>query len=169
MGVKRAMCNEEQPQRDPQNAADSPFESLLEGLAQSPLYGPLLAPAIRKRQFERRELQRKEAIAQAEFERKSEELRAGKKMAGREGGKPLHKRQDLSVYLDRAELTDKQRECLSLKLEYRWSTAGIARYLSIDRKTVDEHIEAGKKKLDVGRIREKIRKNRAKVQPDQFG
>jgi len=168
------MTNEAQPQqqplRDPQNAVDSPFESLLEGLAQSLLFGPMLAPAIRKRQFERRELQRKEAIAQAEFERKLAEFRTGKKIAEplSEVEKLPRRRNDLSEWLDRAALTDRQRECLSLKFEYELSQTRIARYLGIDRKTVDEHIEAGKKKLDVGRIREKNRKNRAKVQPDQF-
>ncbi len=70
------------------------FEALFEGLEHSPLYGPLVAPAIRKRQFERRDLQRKEEIVQAEHERKLAEIRAGtptpEPQSCGESSRPLH-------------------------------------------------------------------------------
>lgn len=67
------------------------------------------------------------------------------------------KTSDLSEYFDQAKLTDKQREAISLKFEYDLPVAEIARRLGIGRKTVDEHIEAAKKKIDVARHRQKKR------------
>jgi len=166
------MSKEEQPRGDRQNAVDSPIELLFETLALSPLYGPLLAPAIRKRQFERSELQRREEIAQGEFERKVAEIRAGKEAAEpklrQKYEKPLRKSVDLSTYLDAAGLTNRQRECLSLKYEYGCTEAGIARLLGKNRKTIDEHIVAGERKLNTDRIQGIARKKRSKVKPDEF-
>jgi len=166
------MSKEEQSRSGWQNTVDSPLELLLEALAQSTLYAPLLASAVRKRQFERRELQRKEDIAQAEFERQLAEIRSGKKVAGSLSSpkfeKPLHKLTDLSRYFDLPELTELQRKCLSLRFEYGWTQSQIARYLDKDRKTVDEHIQAGAKKLNADRFNEIARKRKAKGQPNEF-
>jgi DNA-directed RNA polymerase specialized sigma24 family protein len=61
------------------------------------------------------------------------------------------KRRDLSRYLDSARLTERQRDCISLKLEYGLTTTAIAQHLGISRKTVDEHIEAAKRNIDAAR------------------
>ena len=72
------------------------------------------------------------------------------------------KKNDLSRYLDEARLTDRQRECISLKLEYGLGVTAIAERLGISRKTVDEHIEAAERNLSVARDREKNSANRAR-------
>src|ERR1017187_10562322 len=62
------------------------------------------------------------------------------------------KKHDLSQYLDPVDaLTDRQRECLSLRFEYGLRPAQIARRLGIHHTTVYEHIAAGKKILDNAR------------------
>jgi len=80
------------------------------------------------------------------------------------------KRRDLSVYLDPARLTERQRDCISLKLEYGLTTTAIAQHLGISRKTVDEHIEAAKRNIDVARQQdqEKAKKARLNRRDDSF-
>jgi DNA-binding CsgD family transcriptional regulator len=73
------------------------------------------------------------------------------------------KKTDLSRYLDGSKLTDKQRECVSLQLEYGMPVAAIARRLGITRKTVDEHIAAANKKFNGMQASEKRSKEKAKT------
>lgn len=61
------------------------------------------------------------------------------------------KKTDLSEYLDGACLTDIQREVISLRLEYALPVAAIARRLGRDRKTIQEHLAAAKKRIDHAR------------------
>jgi len=72
------------------------------------------------------------------------------------------KKQDLSSYLDRANLTDKQRDCFSLKFEYELTTTEIASRLGCSRANVDEHIAAAGRKLKFADEKEKAVKNKAK-------
>jgi len=58
------------------------------------------------------------------------------------------KKTNMSEYFDSAALTDRQRDCLSMKWEYELSVTETARRLDITRKTVDEHIAAGKMRMD---------------------
>jgi DNA-binding CsgD family transcriptional regulator len=73
------------------------------------------------------------------------------------------KKADYSSHFDAANLTDKQREAVSLCLEYGMSVPEIARRLGKNRKTVDEHLTAARKKIDYARAGEKRAKQRAKV------
>ena len=72
----------------------------------------------------------------------------------------LPAKNDLSEWLDAANLTERQREVISLKFEYELGVSEIARRLGISRKTVDEHLEAAKKKVDCSRHRPKKNTNR---------
>ena len=75
------------------------------------------------------------------------------------------KQTDLSRYMDQAQLTDRQRECLSLKLEYGLPVTAIAERLHIHRKTVDEHIDAANKRIELAKIRAKSRDSRNRFKP----
>jgi len=76
------------------------------------------------------------------------------------------KKHDLSQHLDRVDaLTDRQRECLSLRLEYGLGPAEIARRLGIHHTTVYEHIAAGKKILDNARSNSRPGKSRPSRYP----
>lgn len=77
------------------------------------------------------------------------------------------KKRELSHYLDGAGLTARQRECISLRLEYGLAVAQIARRLGICRKTVDEHIVAAHKNLNQQQSKEKNDRNFAKIKPGQ--
>jgi DNA-binding CsgD family transcriptional regulator len=72
------------------------------------------------------------------------------------------KKQDFSGWFDAAQLTERQRDCVSLKLEYGWPVVRIAHSLGIVRKTVDEHIAAAKKKINIAGLNDKRAKDRAK-------
>ena len=54
---------------------------------------------------------------------------------------------DMSGYLAQADLTDRQRQCFSLRKEYDLSLEEVAGRLRIDRKTAYEHIHDAEKKL----------------------
>jgi len=58
------------------------------------------------------------------------------------------KTMDMSQYFDSANLTKRQRDCLSMKYEYALSAAEIARRLDLHRTTVEEHIAAGMKAME---------------------
>src|SRR5271157_93694 len=79
-----------------------------------------------------------------------------------------HKQQDLSRYLDSAKLTPRQRECVSLLWEYGLGKTAIAQHLGIDRKTLDEHISAAERKLELLKAKERADKNLGKVKPGSF-
>ncbi len=93
-------------------------------------------------------------------------------MAGGQGGqtnKPEHwlkgveglvGKSDLSQYVH--NLTEKQQLAFSLKYEYGLGLAEIASRMGLDRKTVYEHIEAAKRKIDQARSNEKSKGHRAK-------
>jgi len=72
------------------------------------------------------------------------------------------KKQDLSEYIDAARLTELQLTCFSLRFERGLSIADIARLLGRDRKTIQEHIESAKKRIDVTRMKERFKKRSAR-------
>ena len=57
------------------------------------------------------------------------------------------KKTDMSRYFDVAKLTERQREVGSLHWEYALPVAEIARRLELDRKTVQEHLDAVERKV----------------------
>jgi hypothetical protein len=62
---------------------------------------------------------------------------------------PLPEKQgDFSEYFDKADLGDRQRECMSLKYEYQMTKYAIAKHLGLNRKTVDESIASAEKRLE---------------------
>jgi DNA-binding CsgD family transcriptional regulator len=77
------------------------------------------------------------------------------------------KKVDLSEYLDQADLTDRQRECISLKFEYGLTVTEIAERLGLTRKTVDEHIEAANRKLRLTKIKDKVRGQKNRFNPEE--
>jgi DNA-binding CsgD family transcriptional regulator len=61
------------------------------------------------------------------------------------------KQHDLSGYTAMAGLTDRQRECFSLKFEHELTVMEIARRLDIDHSTVNQHIRMATIKLENAR------------------
>jgi len=61
------------------------------------------------------------------------------------------KKKDFSSYFDQAGLTDRQRDCVSLRLEYKLNNTEIGSRLGIHRETVREHIAAATKRIDTAR------------------
>jgi DNA-directed RNA polymerase specialized sigma24 family protein len=57
-------------------------------------------------------------------------------------------------------LTEKQQQAFSLKFEYELGLAEIALRMGLDRKTVYEHIEAAKRRIDQARSNEKRKAHR---------
>lgn len=84
----------------------------------------------------------------------------------RETKKLVSKKRDLSNYLEPANLTDRQHECISLFLEYGLRKSEIARRLDIDRKTLDEHLSAARKRIDMAGIKMRSDKKLAKNRPE---
>ena len=76
------------------------------------------------------------------------------------------KKNDLSNYLDAANLTDRQYQCASLRWEYELPVAAIARELHISRPTVDQHLASSRKKMEYSGQYEKMKKNLAKTNTD---
>ncbi|MBZ5532787.1 MAG: LuxR C-terminal-related transcriptional regulator [Acidobacteriia bacterium] len=74
---------------------------------------------------------------------------------------------DLSQYLDEAQLTDRQRECFSLKFEYGLRFSAIAHRLGISRKTVDEHIAAARRRMEWSKVKDKIKAKKARLNPEE--
>jgi DNA-binding CsgD family transcriptional regulator len=64
---------------------------------------------------------------------------------------PAKPKQDLSEMFDGAHLTEKQREVISLRLEYGINFSKIASRLGLSRKTVFEHYKAAERKLQDAR------------------
>lgn len=79
------------------------------------------------------------------------------------GTSDLTRKHDLSQYMH--GLTEKQQLAFSLKYEYEIRPAEIASRMGIDRKTVDEHIEAANRKIDQVRSNERRKANRNKSTP----
>jgi DNA-binding CsgD family transcriptional regulator len=82
-------------------------------------------------------------------------------------GKLPAKTTDLSKYLEGAGLTDRQRECFSLKFEYGLRVSAIVNRLGLSRKTVDEHIAAAKRRIGWSQIKEKQKANSARLNPGE--
>lgn len=61
------------------------------------------------------------------------------------------KKQDLSGYFSGADLTSKQRECLSLRFEYALGVAEIARRLGKHHSTIQERLKRGREAMDRSR------------------
>jgi RNA polymerase sigma factor (sigma-70 family) len=79
----------------------------------------------------------------------------------------LIKKIDLSNYFDQAKLTDRQRECISLKHEYGLTVTQIAGRLGISRKTVDEHLEAAERRIQSARMVDRARAQRGRSKPGE--
>jgi DNA-directed RNA polymerase specialized sigma24 family protein len=73
------------------------------------------------------------------------------------------KKQDYSQHF--IGLTEKQKEIASLSYEYGMEPSKIAKYLGKDRKTIHEHLDAAKKRIEMGSQRDKWQKNRSKSEP----
>ena len=85
-------------------------------------------------------------LPEDQLERAIEDLRQKvERLRGRK--KLLRRRQNLSKYFSRANFTQRQRECISLRLEYGLSKSEIARRLGVHRSVVHEHIKAAERKL----------------------
>jgi DNA-binding CsgD family transcriptional regulator len=98
---------------------------------------------------------------------KAKSLASPSQAAGDRATSPRRmKKNDLSRYLDSANLTDKQYECMSLKLEYGLPVAEIARELKLHRKTVDQHITSAQAKIRSSGQYETIRKRLAQKHPE---
>jgi DNA-binding CsgD family transcriptional regulator len=74
----------------------------------------------------------------------------------------LTKKTDLSRVFDRVNLTDRQRECASLRFEFGLTVSAIATKFGLTRKTVDEHLQAAEVKLQLYRAKQIRDKNGAK-------
>jgi DNA-binding CsgD family transcriptional regulator len=68
---------------------------------------------------------------------------------------------DLSRYFDDADLTERQRQCASMKYEYGLAVVEIARRQGIHRSTVQESLHAGNKRLKVDEKFKQALKRRA--------
>jgi predicted DNA-binding protein YlxM (UPF0122 family) len=78
----------------------------------------------------------------------------------------LTKKRDLSGKFDQVNLTDRQRECVSLRFEYELSVSAIAKKLGLTRKTVDEHLQAAQLKFQQDTAKQRRDRNRAKRTPE---
>jgi predicted DNA-binding protein (UPF0251 family) len=72
---------------------------------------------------------------------------------------------NLSHHWDSANLTERQRECMSLHYEYSMRKTDVARRLGIDRKTLDEHLAAGASRLAAHSAKQRADKRFARVKP----
>lgn len=61
------------------------------------------------------------------------------------------KKVDYSRYMDRAGLTDRQRECFSLSNEYGYKQTDIARKLKLHHSTVQYHIKRAYDRIERSR------------------
>jgi len=73
------------------------------------------------------------------------------------------KRTDFSMYIAGARLTDKQRDCFSMKYEYGLGVAEIARRLEKHHSSVQYHLEAAKRKMNHSQARERRARKRART------
>jgi len=76
---------------------------------------------------------------------------------------PAQKKSDLSQYIDACHnLTSLQRECFSLRLEYRMTFQQIADRLDINKGTVFTHVEAAARKIEYSRSADRRQVKRAR-------
>jgi DNA-binding CsgD family transcriptional regulator len=76
------------------------------------------------------------------------------------------KKQDLGRYFH--GLTDRQHDCASLKWEHGLSDLDIARRLGLHHSTIQEHLEAARKRMEAARNSEKKQKVSAKFKPGRL-
>jgi DNA-binding CsgD family transcriptional regulator len=111
-------------------------------------------------------LQREEALNNARRKlRLRSRLPIGSPQPHHGGGampEKLTNKRDLSREFDQVNLTDRQRECLSLRLEYGLSVSEIAEKLGRNRTTIDEHLHAAKAKFERNKAKQRTDRNRAK-------
>ena len=116
----------------------------------------------------------KDADIGAQIERLREEIRpTGRERFAQRKPRKTHsgfknlppQKADFSNYFDAARLTEKQRECASLRWEYALSVSEIARRLGKDRKTVQDLLAATKKKMSIAKNREAGRKKASITKP----
>jgi DNA-directed RNA polymerase specialized sigma24 family protein len=100
---------------------------------------------LEQSELERQELQSRRADGQAQTAPEPPEATADTPMGFDGLGQ---KWMDLSRYFDAADLTERQRECASMRYEYRLSVTQIARRQGLHRKTVQESLHAGNKRLE---------------------
>jgi DNA-binding CsgD family transcriptional regulator len=81
------------------------------------------------------------------------------------GTEGLVRKADLSKYTH--GMTERQQMAFSLKYEYELGPTEIASRMGLDRKTVNEHIEAANKKIKLNRASEIRKVNRAKGAPEE--
>lgn len=74
---------------------------------------------------------------------------------------------DLPEYMDGAGLTDRKRECFSLKFEYGLRVSEIVSRLRISRKTVDEHIAAAERRIGWFQLRDRKKANSARANSNE--
>lgn len=75
------------------------------------------------------------------------------------------KKQDLSRYMDAANLTKPQRECFSLRFEHGLSLTEVARRLKKHRSTVQQHIRAAEIKMETQRAKQRAANRSAVNKP----
>jgi hypothetical protein len=138
-------------------------------------YGEYLAPKIGDRASTLRNINTILCVCEASalfcgfLERQaiaSKQSETAKTSAVAHGHDPFHglgpKKTDLSQYIESPELTDRQRVCLSLRLEYGLSVTQISKRTGLHRKTIQEHLDAATRALDRGRRAESRSKKKAK-------
>jgi DNA-binding CsgD family transcriptional regulator len=91
----------------------------------------------------------------------------GKEHAGQPMGlADLPPRQgDFSRYIDNANLTQRQRECVSFEWEYGLNNTQIARRLGLNRSTVQEHLSRARSKMERAKAKERAARTRARTYP----
>ncbi len=81
----------------------------------------------------------------------SKRMAFGQVIPGRRDSIPQklgRKKVDLSRYMDRARLSDRQRECFSLTNEYGYKQIVIARRLNLHHSTVQYHIKRANDRIE---------------------
>jgi DNA-directed RNA polymerase specialized sigma24 family protein len=75
------------------------------------------------------------------------------------------KQADLSDYLDSARLTEKQRDCASLKWELGLKGTEMAKRLNLHYSIVQQHFSSAETKIQIARKSDSTRSNIAKTKP----
>jgi DNA-binding CsgD family transcriptional regulator len=121
----------------------------------------LLPKKLERLEAEIQELERKLAKLERTSEKNAESSSKIERRRQRSESLPA-KSQDCSQYFDAAKLTTRQREVISLRLEYELPVSEIARRLGISRKTVDEHFDAAKRKIN--QLGSKVRRDKKRAE-----
>jgi DNA-binding CsgD family transcriptional regulator len=77
------------------------------------------------------------------------------------------RKMDFGRWMDEADLTERQRDCFSLRFEYELSVSEISRRLGISRPSVDKHIAAAHRRINQVRTNDSsMRKSLTKRNPE---